>query len=64
VLSDPEAFRKRLTNIEEMDVFCQVGPTSCSRDEPPGTKDKNIHIAVDCIESVNIIVSVGTLVVT
>jgi hypothetical protein len=52
-LPDPESFRKRLTNNEERDAFCQVGPISCSRDEPSGTKNKSIHISVEYIESVN-----------
>lgn len=54
---DPESFRKVLTNIEERDAFCQVGLISCSRDEPSGTKNKSIHISVECIESVNFTVS-------
>jgi len=56
-LPDPESFRKFLTNIEVRDALCQVGPTSCSRDKPSGTKNKNIHISVVYIESVNFTVS-------
>lgn len=51
-LPDPESFRKLLKNIEERDAFYQVGPTSCSRDEPFGTKNKSIHISVVYIASV------------
>jgi hypothetical protein len=50
-LPDPESFQKRLTNIKERDTSCQVGPISCSRDEPSGTKTKSIHISVEYTES-------------